>query len=71
MVSDSKPWLQSYSPGMPSNLDYPRVPLYHFLQDSAARFPYRPAIIYQDPADGQDPVAISYSDLDEMSSRFM
>ena len=70
MVSNRKPWLKSYSPGMPYNLDYPRVPLYHFLQDSAARFPDRPAIIYQDPADGQDPVAITYGELDEMSSRF-
>ncbi len=70
MVSDPTPWLKSYSPGMPSTLDYPRAPLYHFLQQSASLYPDRPAIIYQDPSEGQGPIAWTYRDLDEMSDRF-
>ncbi len=70
MVTNPKPWLSSYSPGMPSILDYPRAPLYHFLQESAARYPKRAAIIYQDPSEGNEPVTTSYLSLEEDSSRF-
>lgn len=70
MASISRPWLASYSPGIPSSMDYPRAPLYHFLQDSATLFPDRPAIIYQDPANGKEPVTLTYRQLDEESSRF-
>ncbi len=70
MFADPKPWLKSYSPGTPSTSDYPRAPLYHFLQESAARFPERPAIIYQDPKEGSEPVTKTYRSLEEDSSRF-
>ncbi len=70
MVADPKPWLKSYSPGMPSTLDYPRAPLYHFLQQSAALFPDRPAIIYQDPPEDDEPITWTYRDLNEKSDRF-
>ena len=70
MAPSPKPWLQSYSPGMPSSLDYPRAPLYHFLQQSASLYPDRPAIIYQDPAEGNEPIALTYRELDDKSERF-
>ncbi|CAI8038784.1 Long-chain-fatty-acid--CoA ligase [Geodia barretti] len=70
MVTDPKTWLKSYSPGMPSTLDYPRAPLYHFLQESTARYPERAAIIYQDSSEGNEPVTKTYLSLDEDSSRF-
>ena len=70
MTADPKPWLKSYSPGMPPSLDYPRAPLYHFLQESAARFPERAAVIYQDPAAGGKPESLTYRQLDEDSSKF-
>ncbi len=69
MVADPKPWLKSYSPGTPSSLDYPRAPLYHFLQQSASLYPDRPAIIYEDPSEGQEPAAWTYRDLDQKSDR--
>ena len=69
MVADPKPWLKSYSPGTPSSLDYPRAPLYHFLQQSASLYPDRPAIIYEDPLEGQEPTAWTYRDLDQRSDR--
>ncbi len=55
---------------MPSTLDYPRAPLYHFLQESAARYPDRAAIIYQDPRNGSRPETTTYRELDEESDRF-
>ena len=70
MADTSRPWLASYSPGIPSSMDYPRAPLYHFLRESAALFPDRAAIIYQDPADREEPVTLTYRQLDDESSRF-
>ena len=69
MASTPRPWLASYSPGMPSSIEYPRAPLYHFLQESAAQFPDRAAIIYQDPANGKESVTLTYRQLDDESSR--
>ena len=70
MVTDPKPWLKSYSPGMPFSLDYPRAPLYHFLRQSAYLYPDRPALIYQDPPEGGEPVAWTYGQLEDKSNRF-
>lgn len=69
MTTEPKPWLKSYPPGMPASLDYPRAPLYHFLQESAARFPDRAAIVYQDPGDNGEPEPTTYRQLNERSSR--
>ena len=69
MSAKPKSWLKSYSPGMPYSLDYPRAPLYHFLQESAARFPDRAAVLYQD-SKGEAPANLTYRQLDEDSSRF-
>ena len=69
MSAAARPWLQHYPPGMPSSLEYPRVPLYQFLPESAARYPQRPALIYQDTAAGP-PETVTYQQLDDQSSRF-
>ena len=37
-----KPWLKHYDVGVPPGIDYPRIPLYRLLDDSAARHPDRP-----------------------------
>ena len=68
--TEKRPWLAAYPPGLPASLHYPRMPLYRFLQDSAARFPQRPALIYQDAPAGNGPAVISYRQLDEDSGRF-
>ena len=70
MPPDLKPWLKSYPPGMPTTLDYPRAPLYHFLQQSAASFPDRAAIVYQDSREGGEPETTTYRQLDDNSTRF-
>ena len=58
-----KPWFASYDPGVPLTLDYPRLPLYQFLESAAARFPQRTATIYQG-------AALTYEQIDEFANRF-
>jgi long-chain acyl-CoA synthetase len=43
-VSDTlpRPWLKFYDPDVPPRLEYPRVPLYTLLDETAARHPDRP-----------------------------
>ncbi len=37
-----RPWLKFYDPEVPAHLDYPRIPIYRLLDDSAVRAPGRP-----------------------------
>ncbi|HRJ67453.1 MAG TPA: hypothetical protein PLW48_09980, partial [Alphaproteobacteria bacterium] len=37
-------WTQNYAEGVPAQLDVPSVPLFSLLDDSAAKFPARPAL---------------------------
>lgn len=66
----NRPWFQHYSAWVPRTIDYPQVPLYRFLQESAARFPDRPALIFYDGARKEQLAAKSYGELDDESSRF-
>jgi len=34
-VPDDRPWFKFYPEGVPHHLDYPEIPLYQFLDDSA------------------------------------
>jgi long-chain acyl-CoA synthetase len=42
-----KPWLKHYDSGVPHTIDYPEVPLHHFLEESARRFPDHVATVIQ------------------------
>ncbi len=57
-----KPWFKFYEPGVPQTINYPDVPLYQFLEDSAKRFPQNPALIF---LNGK----MSYSALDATVNR--
>lgn len=39
--ADAAPWRQHYDPAVPTQIAYPRVPLYRLLDDAAARHPER------------------------------
>ena len=39
-------WLKSYEPEVPPTLDYPKVPIYQFLYEAAAKRPHGDAIIF-------------------------
>jgi long-chain acyl-CoA synthetase len=42
-----RPWLKSYEKGVPHHIEYPRVPLYQVLDDTARDFPSLDAVIFQ------------------------
>ncbi len=62
-VPDERPWFKFYPEGAPHHLDYPEVPLYQFLDDSAEKYPERPALIFYGKK-------ISYRELKELSDKF-
>ncbi|MDR7612346.1 MAG: long-chain fatty acid--CoA ligase [Armatimonadota bacterium] len=41
-----RPWLRFYEPGVPPTLTYPSIPVHALLDDTAARFPDRPATVF-------------------------
>ena len=62
-----RPWLGHYDQGVPATVPYPNVPLFGLLEESARRFPRRPAIILAGP---NFSAAITYRRLDELANRF-
>jgi long-chain acyl-CoA synthetase len=42
-----RPWLKFYEEGVPHHIEYPRVPLYQVLDDTARDFPNLDAVIFQ------------------------
>ncbi len=66
----SRPWLAHYDPGVPAHLDYPAVPVFHFLDEAARRCPQRACLIfkaesltYRQVADQTDRLAAALSRL--------
>ncbi|MBO8164485.1 MAG: long-chain fatty acid--CoA ligase [Brevibacillus sp.] len=45
-MSNAKPWIASYPVEVPASLEYPRVPLTHFLEQSAKDFPNHNALYF-------------------------
>ena len=42
-----RPWLKFYEEGVPHHIEYPRIPLYQILDDTAKDFPGLDAVIFQ------------------------
>ena len=42
-----RPWLKFYEDGVPQHIEYPRIPLYQVLDDTAKDFPDLDAVIFQ------------------------
>jgi long-chain acyl-CoA synthetase len=59
----SRPWFQHYDDGVPANLDYPRVPLYDLLDESAAAAGERPCTDFFGKR-------LTYGEIRQMSDRF-
>ena len=68
MAQRERPWLKSYPPDVPNSLEpYPEKPVWWLLEESASKFPNRPAIAF--------PVAprakrLTYRQLKEQAERF-
>ncbi|MFS8570075.1 MAG: long-chain fatty acid--CoA ligase [Thermaerobacter sp.] len=43
---DQRPWVRLYQGAVKPSLDYPDIPLYRFLEDSAVEFPEHPAALF-------------------------
>lgn len=56
------PWLESYDKEVPKSLDYPEVPLFHFLQTSAEKYGDQPCTIFKG-------AKISYREMDALTNR--
>lgn len=66
-----KPWYQHYDEGIPTSIDYPSIPLDHFLTESASKHPERTATIFgarmgSRIMDG----SLSYEELDRIVNHF-
>jgi long-chain acyl-CoA synthetase len=61
MPSD-RPWTAHYDQGVPANIEYPKKPLFHFLEESARKYPNRACTIFQG-------AVISYRQMNEITDR--
>jgi long-chain acyl-CoA synthetase len=43
----NKPWLAHYDKGVPHTIEYPKVPLFHFLEEAAHKYPDRACTIFK------------------------
>ncbi|UCG23545.1 MAG: long-chain fatty acid--CoA ligase [Chloroflexota bacterium] len=57
---DHKPWIESYEPGVPAELEIPDYPLFRMLEESAIKYPDNAALIFK----GRK---ISYRELNEFA----
>ncbi|WP_290597452.1 MULTISPECIES: long-chain-fatty-acid--CoA ligase [unclassified Archaeoglobus] len=55
-------WLRFYDEGVRPNIDYPEIPLYRLLEETASKYPDKVALIFFGKK-------ITYRQLDEMSDR--
>jgi long-chain acyl-CoA synthetase len=44
---DAHPWLAHYDEGVPHTINYPSVPIFHFLEESARKYPDQPCTIFK------------------------
>ena len=61
-MNDAHPWLRHYDPGVPASIDYPDVPLSHFLEDAARKYPDQPCTVFEDQA-------VSYQRMNALADR--
>ncbi len=59
---NNKPWLKNYDEGVPQTIDYPEVPLFHFLEDVAKKNPNAVCTIYEG-------ARITYGEMNQLSDR--
>jgi len=66
-----KPWSKFYDEGVPATLEYPHIPLDHFLRDSAAKHPNHTAAIFGSAVGSRlMDASMSYKELNDAVNRF-
>jgi long-chain acyl-CoA synthetase len=59
---EHRPWHDYYDEGIPTSLSYPAVPIFHFLEDSAKKFPDKPCTIFKG-------AEITYSEMSQITDQ--
>jgi long-chain acyl-CoA synthetase len=57
-----KPWLEHYDEGVPRSIDYPAVPLYHYMEKAAKEKPNQVCTIFKG-------AELTYAEVNELSDR--
>jgi long-chain acyl-CoA synthetase len=57
---NERPWTAHYDKGVPASLDYPKEPLFHFLEEAARKYPDRACTIFKG-------AAISFKEMNEIT----
>lgn len=57
-----RPWLNHYDEGVPANIDYPEVPLFYFLEESARKYPDKACTIFKG-------ASITYREMSQITDR--
>jgi len=58
-----QPWFERYDEGVPQTIEYPEVPLFYFLEESAKKYPDAPCTIFKG-------AKISYTEMNDLTDRF-
>ena len=56
------PWFAHYDQGVPHTIDYPPVPIFHFLEESAIKYPDQPCTIFKG-------AKISFHEMDALTDK--
>jgi long-chain acyl-CoA synthetase len=59
---EDRPWLKHYDSGVPYHIEYPPVPLFYFLEESARKYPARACTIFKG-------AKVTYAEMDELTDR--
>jgi long-chain acyl-CoA synthetase len=58
---NNRPWLANYDKGVPQTIDYPKKPLFHFLEEAARKYPDRACTIFKG-------AVISYKEMEAQTN---
>lgn len=64
-----KPWFKHYDKGVPTSLTYPDKPLFAFLEESAAKYPDKPAIHFKPSHQGFAKSMLTYRQVNDLVDR--
>ena len=59
---NDKPWLAHYDKGVPYTVEIPNAPLFHFLEESARKYPDRACTIFKG-------AVITFKEMNELTDR--
>ena len=59
---NEKPWLAHYDKGVPHTVEIPNAPLFHFLEESARKYPDRACTIFKG-------AVITFKEMNELTDR--